>query len=131
MRRTRSSSQRHLRFARLVARRASVVSNRTKEAVMKALVLPAAFVAVVMFIPTSGFAQQTRPKECPPQSASAGRTQKPPEKIEGQVTQVDPKSGTLTVRRPDGGTQQFRGSKETVEEYKVGDTIELTLRHPC
>ena len=99
---------------------------------MKALVLPAAFVAVVMFIPTSGFAQQTRPKECPPQSASAGRTQKPPEKIEGQVTQVDPKSGTLTVRRPDGGTQQFRGSKETVQEYKVGDTIELTLRaDPC
>ena len=99
---------------------------------MKALVLPAAFAAVVMFVPTPGFAQQTRPKECPPQpSASVGRTQKPPEKIEGQVTQVDPKNGTLTVRRPDGGTQQFRGSKETVEEYKVGDTIELTLRHPC
>jgi hypothetical protein len=101
---------------------------------MRALVLPAAFVAAVMLVSTPVLAQGMRPKECPPQpSASAtGRTQKAPEKIEGQVTQVDPKTGTLTVQRPDGTTHQFRGSKETVDEYKVGDKIELTLREdPC
>ena len=102
---------------------------------MKVLVLPAAFVAVAMLVSTPAFGQATK-KDCPPQpSASPGspaRTQPAPQKIEGQVTQVDPKAGTMTVRRPDGTTHEFRGSTETVKDYKAGDKIELTLREdPC
>ena len=104
---------------------------------MNALTLPAAFVAVTMFLSMPALAQSTKSqRDCVPQpSASPGtatRTQKAPEKIEGRVTQVDPKTGMLTVQRPDGTTHQFRGSKDTVEEYKPGDRIELTLRaEPC
>ena len=38
----------------------------------------------------------------------------------------------LTVKRPDGTTHEFKGSAETVRDYKKGDKIELTLRsEPC
>jgi hypothetical protein len=102
---------------------------------MKNLMLSAAIVAAAMLISTPVLGQGTKAqKECVPQpSASAKGSAEPsrpkaPEKIEGQVTKVDPQSGMLTVKRPDGTTHEFRGSAETVKEYKVGDTIELTLR---
>lgn len=105
---------------------------------MKVLVFPAALVAVTMFVSTPVLAQGAKAgKDCVPQpsaspGASGAQKQKAPEKIEGQVTKVDPKTGTITVQRPDGTTHEFRGSKETVEEYKAGDKIELTLRaEPC
>ena len=100
---------------------------------MKNLVLSAALAAAAMLIVTPAFAQAPK-KDCGNQpSASAGaRTTKAPEKIEGQVTAVDKKNGTLTVKRPDGTTHEFKGSKETVKDYKPGDQIELTLRaEPC
>lgn len=98
---------------------------------MKNLTLLAALAAAVMLIIGPAFAQGTK-AECQP-SASAGGSAGPakakaPEKIEGEVTKVDRKNGMLTVKRPDGSTQEFRGSTETVKEYKRGDKIELTLR---
>jgi hypothetical protein len=36
--------------------------------------------------------------------------------------------GRPTVRAPDGTTQEFQASKETLQDLKVGDRIEATLR---
>jgi hypothetical protein len=106
---------------------------------MKNLVLSAALAAAAMLIVTPAFAQGTKaPNDCANQpsasakgSAARGAT-KAPQKIEGQVTSVDKKTGTMTVKGPDGTTHEFKGSKDTVKDYKPGDQIELTLRaEPC
>jgi hypothetical protein len=98
---------------------------------MKTLTLMAALVAAAMLIVGPAFAQGTKTRnDCQPSASAKGSAARPkaPEKIEGQVTKVDPASGTLTVKRPDGTTHDFRGSAETIKDYKPGDTIELTLR---
>jgi Cu/Ag efflux protein CusF len=105
---------------------------------MKTLTISAALVAAAMLIATPAFPQGTKAqKDCQPSAAAKGSAErapkaKAPEKIEGQVTKVDPKSGTLTVKHPDGSMHEFKGSTETVRDYKPGDQIELTLRaEPC
>ena len=65
---------------------------------------------------------QGTPADCPKQGA--------PEKMQGQVVKVDPNQGTLTVRGPDGMTHEFQASKEMIQNMKVGDEIEATLRVP-
>jgi hypothetical protein len=91
---------------------------------MKTLTLLAALVAAAMLIVTPALAQGTK-AQCQPSG-------KAPQKIEGQVTKVDKKSGTVTVKRSDGSTHEFKGDPETVRDYKKGDQIELTLRsEPC
>jgi hypothetical protein len=76
--------------------------------------------------------QSPAPKaDCPQPSALPGgqqQTARAPEKIEGQVTAVDPASGMLTLRTEDGNTHQFRGDRDTVNDYKVGDRVVLNLR---
>ncbi|HXU90956.1 MAG TPA: hypothetical protein VFQ62_19095 [Methylomirabilota bacterium] len=103
---------------------------------MKTLTLAAALVAAAMLIVTPVFAQGTKPN-CQP-SASAGTSSaggakaKAPEKIEGRVEKVDPNSGMITVKGSNGSTHEFKGSAETLRDYKKGDKIELTLRsEPC
>ena len=101
---------------------------------MKTVTLLAALAAAAMLIIGPAFAQGTKAQCQPSASAGAGtaRATKAPEKIEGEVTKVDKKNGTLTVKRPDGTTHEFKGSAETVGDYKKGDKIELTLRsEPC
>jgi len=51
-----------------------------------------------------------------------------PEKVEGQVVSVDPDQGKLTLRADDGTTHEFQASKETLQDYKVGDRIKAKLR---
>ncbi len=51
-----------------------------------------------------------------------------PEKIEGQVVKVDVEHGKITLRGTDGTTHEFEASKETLEDYKVGDRIQAKLR---
>ena len=51
-----------------------------------------------------------------------------PEKVAGQVVKVDMDQGKLTVRGSDGTTHEFQASKETLQEYKVGDQIKAKLR---
>ena len=101
---------------------------------MKTLTLAAALIAAAMLIVTPAFAQNTKP-QCQPSAspgAGGGKASKAPQKIEGEVTKVDQKSGMLTVKAPDGSTHEFKGSAETVRDYKKGDKIELTLRsEPC
>ena len=102
---------------------------------MKTLTLLAAFVAAAMLIVGPALAQGTKP-QCQPSAAAGGsgsaKVSKAPEKIEGEVTKVDPKNGTMTVKRPDGTAHEFKGSAETVRDYKKGDQVQLTLRsEPC
>jgi Cu/Ag efflux protein CusF len=102
---------------------------------MKTLTLLAALAAAAMLIVTPAFAQGTKAQCQPSASAATGATApkaKAPEKIEGQVTNVDQKNGKITVKAPDGTTHEFNGSAETLREYKKGDHIEMTLRsEPC
>ena len=51
-----------------------------------------------------------------------------PKKMDGQVVQIDPDQGKVTVRASDGATHDFRASPETLRSYKVGDRIQATLR---
>ena len=51
-----------------------------------------------------------------------------PEKLEGQVVRINPDQGTVTLRGPKGETYEFHASKETLQEYKVGDRIQAKLR---
>ncbi len=51
-----------------------------------------------------------------------------PEKIEGQVVKLDMERGKITVRGTDGTTHEFDASKETLQDYKVGDRIQAKLR---
>ncbi len=53
---------------------------------------------------------------------------KSPETIQGQVTNVDPEQGKLTMRSSDGTVRVFQAPKEVLQQYKVGDQIKATLR---
>jgi len=53
-----------------------------------------------------------------------------PEKVEGQVVKVDKDQGKLTLQTADGKTFEFNGSKETLQDKKVGDRMEVTRRMP-
>jgi hypothetical protein len=105
---------------------------------MKTLTLLAALAAAAMLIVTPAFAQGTKAQgDCQPSASAKGSAAgapkaKAPEKIEGQVTSIDQKSGTISVKAPDGTTHEFKGSAETLRDYKKGDRIEMTLRsEPC
>ncbi len=53
---------------------------------------------------------------------------KSPETIQGQVTNVDPEQGKLTMRGSDGTVRVFQAPKEVLQQYKVGDQIKARLR---
>jgi Cu/Ag efflux protein CusF len=92
---------------------------------MKTLVVSMALAAAIAFALAAGaYAQQTPA----PAQSNTQCTPGAPKKIEGTVTKVDTKSGMITLRTNDGKTQEFRGSAETVKEYKVGDKLEANLR---
>jgi hypothetical protein len=62
---------------------------------------------------------QAKPADCPKA-----------EKVEGQVVKIDMDQGKLTLRGPDGKTFEFTATKETLQDKKVGDRIEVTRRMP-
>jgi Cu/Ag efflux protein CusF len=51
-----------------------------------------------------------------------------PEKIVGTVTNIDAKSGLVTLRAADGQTHSFKGDAATLNDLKVGDKITLNKR---
>jgi hypothetical protein len=51
-----------------------------------------------------------------------------PEKIDGRVTAVDTANGKVTVKSSDGKTHVFQAAQETLQEYKVGDSIKMNRR---
>ena len=65
-------------------------------------------------------AQQAAPKQCQPAKA--------PERVEGQVVEMNATQERLKVRDAAGATHEFQASAETLRDLKVGDRIEDTLR---
>lgn len=63
---------------------------------------------------------QSKPMDCP----------KTAEKVEGRITKVDLNTGKLTMQGADGKTYEFTASKETLQDKKVGDQLEITKRMP-
>ena len=51
-----------------------------------------------------------------------------PQKVQGQVVGIDAANSKLSVREADGKVHEFQASKETLQEFKVGDRIEANLR---
>ena len=81
--------------------------------------LTAGVLAVALLASAPAFAQQAKPK-CDPSKA--------PQMIQGQVTRVDPGTNRITIRGNDGATHEFEASKETLQDYKIGDKVEAKLR---
>ena len=92
---------------------------------MKTLVISMALAFAIAFALAAGAYAQQAPAQ--PTAQCTARADAP-KKIEGTVTKVDTKSGMITVRTNDGKQQEFRGSADTVKEYKVGDKLEANLR---
>lgn len=63
---------------------------------------------------------QPKPADCP----------KTAEKVEGQITKVDMNQGKLIMKGNDGKTYEFTASKETLQDKKVGDRLEISKRMP-
>ncbi|HET8530135.1 MAG TPA: hypothetical protein VFO08_03240 [Methylomirabilota bacterium] len=71
----------------------------------------------------SGFALAQSKPACDQQ----GRVMTP-QKVEGQVVKVDAAQSKLTVRQTDGTVHEFQAPPEALQNFKVGDRIEATLR---
>jgi Cu/Ag efflux protein CusF len=96
---------------------------------MKTLTVSAALLTAMAFVGGAYAQQAPTPSQTQPTNQQCtGARADAPKKIEGTVTKVDPQTGTVTVRTHDGKQQEFKGSKETISEYKVGDQLEANLR---
>jgi hypothetical protein len=51
-----------------------------------------------------------------------------PQKIDGKVVKIDPNAGKITVQDSSGATHEFEATKNTIAQYKVGDSIKAKLR---
>jgi hypothetical protein len=51
-----------------------------------------------------------------------------PQKVEGKVVRIDQAAGKVAVTETDGKTHEFQASKDTLQDLKVGDSIEARLR---
>ena len=83
--------------------------------------ISASALAVVILVGGSALAQQSA---APKVNCHAN----PKQKVEGQVMKIDAATHIITVKEGDGTVHEFRASKETLEDLKVGDRIEARLR---
>ena len=51
-----------------------------------------------------------------------------PQQIEGKIVKLDSAAEKITVQDKDGTTHVLQASKETIKDYKEGDTIKAKLR---
>jgi ribosomal protein S1 len=51
-----------------------------------------------------------------------------PQKVEGRVVRVDKTTGKVAISSTDGKTHEFQASKETLDDLKVGDSVQASLR---
>jgi Cu/Ag efflux protein CusF len=51
-----------------------------------------------------------------------------PEKIGGQVVNIDHAAGKVTIREADGKNYEFHADTATLENLKIGDRLEAKLR---
>ena len=89
-------------------------------------IIAAALAVIVLAAPAVWASSHDKADKQQPSASPSGA--KAPERIDGEVVAIDHNSGTMTVRLSDGSVQQFRGNKETLKDYKVGDRIEGRLR---
>jgi len=87
---------------------------------MKNRILLIAAAASGLMLSVGGALGEDKPADC----IKAGT----PEMLEGQITAVDASQGKLTLRASDGSMHEFQASRETLEDYKVGDPIKAKLR---
>ena len=80
----------------------------------------AGVLAIALLASVPAFAQTGTKPKCDPSKA--------PQMIQGQVTRIDQSQSRITIRGNDGTTHEFEASKETLQDYKVGDKIEAKLR---
>jgi len=76
---------------------------------------------IVIVSAASAFAQSKPPCD------AQGRVMTP-QKVEGVVVSIDAARNILRVREADGKVHDFQASKETLQDFKVGDRIEANLR---
>jgi hypothetical protein len=81
------------------------------------------FAAALLLVSGPALAQ-TQPST-PPAKCDKAAT---PSKVEGEVVKVDTAQSKVTVRGKDGTTHEFQASKDTMQDFKVGDRIEARLR---
>lgn len=89
------------------------------------LLLSGGFVTAVVLTAGLAFGQAATPTT--PKSGTDCH-KKVLEKVEGQVTSIDPKAGKVMIRDSSGTTHEFQASAETLKDMKPGDTIEARLR---
>ncbi len=96
----------------------------------KIIRVAAAIVATAVLATPAAWAADDKAKksDAPQSQPSASPGAKAPEKFEGEVQSVDLDRGMMAVRFPDGSVQEFKGTKETLKDYKIGDKIEGKLR---
>lgn len=51
-----------------------------------------------------------------------------PQQIQGKITEVNKAEGKVTVKSEDGKVHVFNAAEATLKEYKVGDSIKMSLR---
>jgi hypothetical protein len=84
--------------------------------------------AALVFVSAAAYAQPKAGSQPSAQPKINCNVPRAPQKVEGQITRVDPATNTITVRESNGGTHEFQASRETLQDLKVGDRIEATLR---
>ena len=77
-------------------------------------------VAIIASAAIAGIAVAEDAANC----ASAGQ----PAQLDAKVEKVDAANGKITVRDSNGTVHEFQASAETIQDYKVGDTIKAKLR---
>jgi hypothetical protein len=85
---------------------------------LRTWIVLAAGLAIGIMLRTEAASGQGQASKCP-------RT---PEKLEGQVVSINLEQGKITVKGTDGMDHEFQASKETIQEYQVGDRIQAKLR---
>ena len=91
---------------------------------MKTWVSALAIVIAGAVLWTGAALGQTAPKSgCDAMKAGA------PQKVEGQVVNVDANNHKISVKTGDGKTHEFQASPEMIRDFKVGDRIEANLRN--
>lgn len=91
-------------------------------------IVTAALAVAVLASPAAWAADDKARKAGSTKDGSASPNTTAPSRIDGEVIAVNPDAGSITVRMSDGTTQEFRGSAETLKDYKVGDKLEGKLR---
>ena len=83
---------------------------------------------IVLSTTVLGIALTVAPASSQQPSRSAVDCKNTPATVEGQVTNVDPASGRVTLRGTDGKTHEFQASREVAQTMKKGDKLEARLR---